>query len=225
MRSSAPAITRPTRCWNACSVRCPPITGKSSAPGCLRPRVGYLLDRRARLRRMPTITACVCVRDRGAVSTRKPVLWDNYPVNDGARRDANFLRIDAFRGRRERARRCAHAGALRQPDEPVLAVPDPLAARWQCSIHAGARLRCRCRIRGLLCVPQCECGAGRSNSPRDLDCAPARAGSSAIDAARRVELAPMLRALMPNFARRCARAESRLAGTAEYAFDPACLTG
>jgi len=29
---------------------------------------------------------------------RKPVLWDNYPVNDGAK-GSNFLRIDAFRGR------------------------------------------------------------------------------------------------------------------------------
>lgn len=29
---------------------------------------------------------------------RKPVLWDNYPVNDGAR-GSNFLRVDAFRGR------------------------------------------------------------------------------------------------------------------------------
>jgi hyaluronoglucosaminidase len=29
---------------------------------------------------------------------RKPVLWDNYPVNDGAK-TSNFLHVDAFRGR------------------------------------------------------------------------------------------------------------------------------
>lgn len=34
----------------------------------------------------------------GARFGRRPVLWDNYPVNDGER-GAKFLRIDAFRGR------------------------------------------------------------------------------------------------------------------------------
>ena len=48
----------------------------------------------------------VCAQSHDAVGlgeiaarlARKPVLWDNYPVNDGAR-GSNFLHIDAFRGR------------------------------------------------------------------------------------------------------------------------------
>ena len=144
---------------------------------------------------------------------RRPVLWDNYPVNDGAR-GANFLRIDAFRGRSSELAGLTQAHFVNPMNQCWLSrIPlqtlallyaegpgyEPGAAFARC-----ARDQCGEELAGLRAA--------------DLH-ALQHEGLSAMSGVRLAQLRARYAALPSPFA---AEVSEWLNGG--YAFDPACLT-
>lgn len=145
---------------------------------------------------------------------RAPVLWDNYPVNDGEK-GAKFLRIDAFRGRSRDLADVVGAHFVNPMNQCWLS---RIPLRTLAMLHErGAAYD---PDAAFLSAARAECGAALAQELlRDLDLFQ-RDGLDAIDAARRVELARC-------YARHDSPGARELIGwlAGEYVFDPACLTG
>ncbi len=144
---------------------------------------------------------------------RAPVLWDNYPVNDGAK-GSKFLRIDAFRGR--------SAGLA---DVVTAHFVNPMNQCWLSRIPLRSLAMLYRQGAGydpdtaFLAAVRAECGEPLAlQFAQDLDVL-AHQGLDAIDAPQRAELA---RCYARHDAPQAREVRAWLAG--EYAFDPACLT-
>lgn len=159
----------------------------------------------------PTLTAADCERF-GVETGRKPLLWDNYPVNDGAR-TSRFLHLDAFRGR-EPALQTSAKGHFVNPMNQTWLSRIPLA-----SLPALYRARENydpdvARSDSFDQLPD----ALRSLLSRDWSVFQ-REGLDAFDEARRAGLMADYEQLNHPAAREVV---AWLGG--DYAFDPDCLT-
>lgn len=144
---------------------------------------------------------------------RKPVLWDNYPVNDGAR-GANFLRIDAFRGRGSELEGLTQAHFVNPMNQCWLSrIPlQSLALLYEQGLDYdpdAAFARCA----------RAQCGeelAAQLAADRD---ALQHEGLGALSGARLAQMRARYAAFHSPFAQElCEWLNGR------YAFDPACLT-
>ncbi|MBK8991280.1 MAG: beta-N-acetylglucosaminidase domain-containing protein [Gammaproteobacteria bacterium] len=144
---------------------------------------------------------------------RKPVLWDNYPVNDGAR-GSNFLRIDAFRGRGSELAEPTQAHCVNPMNQCWLSriALQSLALLYQQGPAYDADAAFAYCLRA-----QCE-EALAAQLAADLD-ALQREGLSALSGARLAQM----RARYAEFHSPLAE-EIRDWLHGGYAFDPACLT-
>ena len=144
---------------------------------------------------------------------RKPVLWDNYPVNDGAR-GSNFLRIDAFRGRGSELAELTQAHFVNPMNQCWLSriALQSLALLYQQGPAYDADAAFAYCLRA-----QCE-EALAAQLAADLD-ALQREGLSALSGARLAQM----RARYAEFHSPLAE-EIRDWLHGGYAFDPACLT-
>lgn len=149
----------------------------------------------------------------GARFGRKPVLWDNYPVNDGAR-GSNFLRIDAFRGRGPCLDRSVQAHFVNPMNQCWLSrIPlQTLVLQYEQGdgyVADAAFARCATG----------QCGTGLAAMLcEDLD-ALQHQGLAAMPPETRARLRERYRASASPYAREIG---DWLDGG--YAFDPACLT-
>lgn len=144
---------------------------------------------------------------------RKPVLWDNYPVNDGAR-GSKFLRIDAFRGRGSELAGLTQAHFVNPMNQCWLSrIPlQSLALLYQ----QGAAYDANAAFAHCLRAQCEEALAAQLAADRD---ALQREGLSALSGARLAQM----RARYAEFHSPLAE-EIRDWLDGGYAFDPACLT-
>lgn len=144
---------------------------------------------------------------------RAPVLWDNYPVNDGAR-GSQFLRIDAFRDRSAQLREVVAAHFVNPMNQCRLS---------RIPLHTLAMLYDRAQAydpeAAFRDSARAACGDALAKElAKDLQSLQ-HAGLDAIDAGQREDLLQRYSRHVSPLARElCAWLRG------EYVFDPACLT-
>ena len=156
---------------------------------------------------------CASLERIGEVFGRAPVLWDNYPVNDGARM-SQFLHLDAFRGRPPELAQLTRAHFVNPMNQCWLSrIPlATLAALYREGREYEPRIALERSLRDA-------CGEDLAAMLlADLDCLQCR-GLGGMTAAEKNALHDRYRGNSSPFAQEIT---DWLEG--RYAFDPACLT-